>query len=271
MQKELEKQLMNLAKNKKIDFDWTNNEWKCSGDEKKLATSSAKVFSETLSKATVNWIPSFKAIFDMCREKMREGKRELTKEEAQIWKTNLGINSKEWDIQNFYKAFLEYQNRNTQFTHLQGFMWFLEWLQGKEDLMNQLKANRSQKIEKSETKDWQKQNKEKRWNRNKETWNEIGRYEAIKKRTETIKDPTEQVLALLCDFNFDWEVNAWDVWYRTWTQFANVFRTSLETQGLRSNDAIGNLVEYATKMWINMTKNWVKVTDLKSLYEWMTY
>lgn len=271
LQKELEKQLMNLAKNKKIDFDWTNNEWKCSGDEKKLATSSAKVFSETLSKATVNWIPSFKAIFDMCREKMREGKRELTKEEAQIWKTNLGINSKEWDIQNFYKAFLEYQNRNTQFTHLQGFMWFLEWLQGKEDLMNQLKANRSQKIEKSETKDWQKQNKEKRWNRNKETWNEIGRYEAIKKRTETIKDPTEQVLALLCDFNFDWEVNAWDVWYRTWTQFANVFRTSLETQGLRSNDAIGNLVEYATKMWINMTKNWVKVTDLKSFYEWMTY
>ena len=79
------------------------------------------------------------------------------------------------------------------------------------------------------------------------------------------------MLALLCDFNFDWEVNAWDVWYRTWTQFANVFRTSLETQGLRSNDAIGNLVEYATKMWINMTKNWVKVTDLKSFYEWMTY
>ena len=46
--KELAKQLKQLAKNKKIDFPWTDNAWKCSRAEKKLATSSAKVFQQLL-------------------------------------------------------------------------------------------------------------------------------------------------------------------------------------------------------------------------------
>jgi hypothetical protein len=44
----LSKQLKQLAKNKKIDFPWTDNEWKCSRAEKKLATASAKVFQQLL-------------------------------------------------------------------------------------------------------------------------------------------------------------------------------------------------------------------------------
>jgi len=48
--KELSKQLKQLAKNKKIDFAWTENEWKCSKAEKKLAISSAKVFQQLLDQ-----------------------------------------------------------------------------------------------------------------------------------------------------------------------------------------------------------------------------
>jgi hypothetical protein len=44
----LEKQLKQLAKNKKIDLPWTDNVWKCSRAEKRLATSSAKVFVQLL-------------------------------------------------------------------------------------------------------------------------------------------------------------------------------------------------------------------------------
>ena len=48
--KELSKQLKQLAKNKKIDFPWTDNEWKCSRTEKRLAISSAKVFQQLLEQ-----------------------------------------------------------------------------------------------------------------------------------------------------------------------------------------------------------------------------
>ena len=48
--KQLETQLKQLAKNKKIDFPWTDNAWKCSRPEKRLAISSAKVFQQLLEK-----------------------------------------------------------------------------------------------------------------------------------------------------------------------------------------------------------------------------
>ena len=51
--KELARQLKQLAKNKKIDFPWTDNAWKCSRAEKKLATSSAKVFQQLLDAQTL--------------------------------------------------------------------------------------------------------------------------------------------------------------------------------------------------------------------------
>ena len=86
--KELEKQLVNLAKNKKIDFDWTNNEWKCSGDEKKLATSSAKVFSQVLARSTQE-NPLYEKIFNMCKDKRNAGASELTDAEANARKVEL--------------------------------------------------------------------------------------------------------------------------------------------------------------------------------------
>jgi hypothetical protein len=49
----LEKQLKQLAKNKKIDMPWTDNAWKCSRAEKRLATSSAKVFQQLLDAGTL--------------------------------------------------------------------------------------------------------------------------------------------------------------------------------------------------------------------------
>jgi len=263
--KELEKQLVNLAKNKKIDFGWTNNEWKCSGDEKKLATSSAKVFSQVLARSTQE-NPLYEKIFAMCKDKRNAGANELTDAEANARKVELWINSKEKDIKNFYKAFLEYKNRDTQFRHLQGLMGFFEWLKGQEALKEQLISGRTQKIEKKEIRERQKQNKERKGDRDKTTWENIAKFELIKQRTETIESSTEKVISLLCDFNLDWEVNSWDVWYRTWTQFAVVFRRELAMNNMRWSDAVQNLVAYATKMWLKM--DWV--TDVESFYQWMT-
>ena len=73
--KELAKQLNQLAKNKKIDFPWTDNAWKCSKEEKKLATSSAKVFQQLLDQGTLN------QMLDECRH--RSG--QLSKEDAEAW------------------------------------------------------------------------------------------------------------------------------------------------------------------------------------------
>ena len=66
-----------------------------------------------------------------------------------------------------------------------------------------MKSKRSKKIEGKEIKERQKQHKEERGTRNKETWNEIARFEIIKERTKDEVDETEKMLALLCDFNFD--------------------------------------------------------------------
>ncbi len=267
LDKELEKQLVNLAKNKNIDFAWTNNEWKCSREEKNLAISSVKVFVESLTKETVQGEPSFKQIFKMCKDHMNTGKTELTKDEAKIRKSQLGINSKEGDIQNFYKAFLERQSRDPKYMHLNGLMWFIEKVENRDDLVKKLKTERSQKIEKKEKNERKKQNKGLKGKVDKKTWDEMARFEIIKKRTESIKNPTERMLSLLCDFNFDWEVNTWDVWYRTWTQFAEVFRNTLAMNELTKGKAVANLAAYAEKMWIDDIG---KVTTVEDLYDWMT-
>ena len=265
LQKELRTQLENLAKNKKIDFPWTNNEWKCSKEEKRLAISSAKVFIELLASSQNNWGNKVEEILDMCRNYSGE----LDKNTARKWKNDLGINSKESDIQNFYKSFLEYQSRQSRFVHLQGLMWFFfeNWIDSIDALKDAMKSKRSKKIEGKEIKERQKQHKEERGTRNKETWNEIARFEIIKERTKDEVDETEKMLALLCDFNFDWEVNSWDVWYRTWTQFAEVFRRELAKQEITKKNAVANLVAYVEGV-SDLKMDWV--SDVESLYKWMT-
>lgn len=267
LNKELEKQLVNLAKNKKIDFDWTDNKWNCDGKEKELAISSAKVFAQVLGVSTQEQDnPPYKEIFKMCKERKESDAGELTKQEAKEWKTTLWINSKEEDIQNFYKAFLEYKNRNTQYIHLQGLMDFFEWLEGKTDLQEKLKTGRSQEIKNKDIKNRQNSHKlEKREGMKGEEWKDYAKFNIIQERVKN-KNSTEKVLALLCDFNFDWEINTWDVWYRTWTQFAEVFNRELARNDMNSETLITNLVAYANKMWLDIQG----VSDIDSLYDWMT-
>ena len=112
--KELAKQLKQLAKNKKINFEWTDDAWKCSRAEKKLATWSAKVFQQLLDNGKLQ------DMINLCKSHVWE----LTKEEAERWKKDLSINSKVTDIQKFYTAYLEYQNPASEFQHLKNLMWF---------------------------------------------------------------------------------------------------------------------------------------------------
>ena len=272
LRKELEKQLLNLAKNKKIDFPWTNNEWKCSGEEKKLAQSSAKVFIELLASTKNDGWNKVEDMIELCRN----WNWDLDKGAARVWREKLKINSKEEDIQRFYKSFQEYQSHKSGFIHLQGLMGFFveKWIDSRDELITQLSSERSQKISKKDIRKKEKTLYE--WSKPKDH-RERAKFEVIKDRLKTQNDPTEKMLTLLCDFNLDGEVNTWDVWYKTWSQFAKMYRVmkgdlALNWKTLRwdeeqINAPLNNLVAYANKMGLNLSN----IENEADLYNWMTW
>ena len=276
--KELEKQLNQLAKNKKIDFPWTNNEWKCSGLEAELGESSAKVFQQLLD----HW--SLKYMIDFCRSTTWE----LTKEQAKVRKIILGINSKEKDIQNFYKSYKEYQHPQLGFQHLINLMDFFcaSGFESLDDVRQALKEQQSLKISKKDIKKYPKEFTQGDWHRKDngdweytgsdkrkgkpEDWKQRVSFEIIKDRLWE-DTSTDKMLTLLWDFNLDWEVNSGDVWYKTWTQLVEVFRRIVATEKLEHKDfsddeAVKNLVAYANKFW----KKIEGVNTVSDLYTWMT-
>ena len=276
--KELVRQLKQLAKNKKIDFPWTDNAWKCSRAEKKLATSSAKVFQQLLDAQTLTQMIS------KCKSKSWE----LNVQEAEAWKTELKINSKPKDIQNFYKAFKEYQNPQSEYQHLKNLMWFFceSDFSNIEDVSHALET-RSQKISRSDIEKWARvlyqewdQDGEhviidnvtgQRIDRKPKDWKRRASFEVIKDRLKDGQNSVEKMLTLLWDFNLDGEVNSGDVWYKTWSQVADVFRRTVATKALEdktftSDKAVENLAKYANKFGVNMEN----VQTVDGLYAWMT-
>lgn len=276
--KELAKQLKQLAKNKKIDFPWTDNAWKCSRAEKKLATSSAKVFQQLLDTWKLN---------DMIK-KCKARKEDLTNQDAEAWKTELGINSKTKDIQNFYKAFKEYQNPQSQYQHLKNLMgFFCENDFSNIEGVREALQTRSQKISKADIERWAKalyqewmqdgeyviiDNKTgEKIDRKPKDWKQRASFEIIKDRLKNENSNTNKMLTLLWDFNLDGEVNSGDVGNKTWSQVVDVFRRVVATQHLKNpkfddNSAVKNIVDYANKYGMDI-KN-VKTVD--ELYKWMT-
>jgi len=273
--KELDKQLKQLAKNKKIDFSWTDNAWKCSRSEKRLATSSAKVFQQLLEHRNL------KTIIEKCKSQ----KWELTETEAESWKKELQINSKTKDIQKFYKSFQEYQNPQSKFQHLKNLMWFFieNNFENIKDVKTALET-RSQKITKSDIEKWAKvlyqenngiiiDNKTgQKIDHRPKDWKERASFEVIKYRLNKWEmSKTDKMLTLLWDFNLDGEVNSGDVWYKTWSQFVDVFRRTVATENLKNknfndNKAIKNLVDYANKFGMDIQG----VQTVDQLYQWMT-
>ena len=288
--KQLEKQLKQLAKNKKIDFPWTDNAWKCSRAEKRLATSSVKVFQQVLEK----W--KLQTIIEKCKSQ----KWELTEDEAEAWKTELDINSKTKDIQRFCKAYFEYQNPQSKFQHLKNVMGFIceSGFEQRSDLVSTMKL-RSEKISKQDIANaWRRLYTEwswtdEHWNQiqviiDNRTWEKIDRkpkdwekrasFEVIKDRLAN-KSWTDRMLTLLWDFNLDGEVNSGDVGYKTWSQVVDVFRRTVATQRLEDpnfddNTAVINLVNYANKFWMDIPPVTVTTGQLNenidNLYAWMT-
>lgn len=276
--KQLEKQLKQLAKNKKIDFPRTDNAWKCSRAEKKLATSSAKVFQQLLDAQTLT------QMINKCKSKNGE----ITDQEAEAWKSELKINSKPKDIQNFYKAFKEYQNPQSEYQHLKNLMGFfcendfsnVEWVK-------HALETRSQRITKSDIERWEKALYQE-WMQNGEyviidnrtgekieskpkDWKKRASFEVIKDRLKDNQNSAEKMLTLLWDFNLDGEVNSGDVGYKTWTQVVDVFRRTVATENLKNkkfddNTAIKNLVDYANKFGMDIQG----VQTVDQLYKWMT-
>ena len=282
--KQLEKQLKQLAKNKKIDFPWTDNAWKCTRAEKRLAISTAKVVLELLG-----WNPKLTYMIDKCKSKNWE----LTKQEAETWKTSLGINSKTKDIQNFYKAFKEYQDPQSQFQHLKNLMWFFceSGFEQTKDLVSTMKV-RSEKLSKQDINNAWKMLYQEWWETDEDgneryvirdnktgeeikhkpkDWKEHAKFEVIKNRlNEGETSSTEKMLTLLWDFNLDGEVNSGDVGYKTWTQLADVFRRTVATKQLEDakfddNVAVKNIVAYANKFSMD-----IKAQSVDELYQWMT-
>lgn len=283
--KELSKQLKQLAKNKKIDFPWTDNEWKCSRTEKRLAISSAKVFQQLLEQWKLQQMINL----------LKSQNWELTKDVVMQWNENLWINSKVKDIQNFYKAYQEYQRPQSSYQHLKNLIWFFceNGFESMDKVREDMK-NRSQKISKSDIRKqwselykewWQKdENGEMRYMIiDKRTGEEIdckpkdvkqrAAFEIIKGRLNENKSigEVDKMLTLLWDFNLDGEVNSGDVGYKTWTQLADVFRRSVATEQMRdskfdSNKAVTNLVAYANKFGMGIEN--VQTAD--QLYQWMT-
>ena len=273
--KELSKQLKQLAKNKKIDFPWTDNEWKCSRAEKKLATASAKVFQQLLD----TW--KLQTMINKCKAQNWE----VSLQDAEKWKTELGINSKVKDIQSFVKAYLEYQNPQSQYQHLKNLMWFFceSKIEDRDELVESLN-NRSKKITKQEIKKAGKMlYQEKDWiiidnktwqqiSRKPKDWEKQASFEVIKNRLkDNNMEWSEKMLTLLWDFNLDWEVNSGDVGYKTWSQFIDVFRRTVATKALENKDftndtAVKNLVDYANKFWMDLPE----INTVDGLYQWMT-
>ena len=175
--KELEKQLKQLAKNKKIDFPWTDNAWKCSRAEKRLATASARVFQQLLD----NW--KLKDMIEKCKSK-KNG--DLSKEIAEQWGEELGINSKAKDILKFYKAYQEYQNPQSEYQHLKNLMWFFceNWFENMDNLTTVMKT-RSKKISKHDIKsEWKNENPS-GWEKPKD-WKERSKFEIINTVSEYV-------------------------------------------------------------------------------------
>lgn len=277
--KELTKQLKQLAKNKKIDFPWTDNAWKCSRPEKKLATSSAKVFQQLLD----HW-----KLQDMI-SRCKFHKWELTKDLAEQWKSALWINSKAEDIQNFYKSFQEYQNPQSEFQHLKNLMNFFFENESISKLQESMKT-RSKKISKKELKNWSKVLYQewyvmddygnqryviidnKTWqeiDRKPKDWKQRAAFEVLKDRLKKNNESvSEKMLTLLWDFNLDWEVNSGDVGYKTWNQFVDVFRRTvatkkLEDKNFNDDSAVRNFIDYANKFWLNL---W-SISTVEGLYK----
>ena len=280
--KELDKLFKQLAKNKKIDFPWTNNEWKCSKAEKKLAISSAKVFLQLLDAWTMQ------SMVDKC--KTYEWK-ELSASDAKNWKQDLNINSDVKDIQAFYESYQEYQNANTEYQHLKGFMWFFfeKGIDDREGLKTSLEKDQSKKITNSEIS--KMGNRLYRWidsngtyvdaytgnevNRRPSDWKQRASYEVIKTRLQEEKNNQpglDKMLTLLWDYNLDGEVNSGDNGSKTWSQLSDIFRRTVATVAIEnpdfdSNDAVENLVSYANKFGLNLPKN---ISSVDELYWWMT-
>ena len=281
--KELLKQLKQLAKNKKINFSWNDDAWKCSRAEKKLATSSAKVFEQVLEQ----W--KLRDLINKCKSQSWD----LTDEIAENWKKELWINSKTKDIQNFYKAYNEYQNAQSEYQHLKNLMGFFcesnfENLEGVKEALK----TRSTKISKQEIKDASKMLYQEGWVRDADgkeqyviidnktgkeienkpkDWEQRASFEIIKRRLWSENITEEKMLNLLWDFNLDGEVNSGDVGYKTWSQFVDVFRRSiatlqLENKSFNSDVAVKNIVEYANKYGMDM---W-NISTIQDLYNWMT-
>lgn len=281
----LEKQLKQLAKNKKIDLPWTDNEWKCSRAEKRLATSSAKVFQELLGGNP--W--KLAQMIEKCKSKNWE----LTDQEAEERKKQLRINSKTKDIQNFYKAFKEYQNPQSQFQHLKNLMWFFceSDFENKRDLREALEV-RSEKISKQDINNAWKMLYQEWWkteadgtrryviidNRTGEEidgkpkdWKLRASFEVIKNRLSKENSTTNKMLTLLWDFNLDGEVNSGDVGTKTGTQVVDIFRRAVATKHLEDasfddDAAVKNIVDYANKFGMDIQN----VQTVDQLYQWMT-
>ena len=287
---ELATQLNNLAKNKKLNFSWTNDTWKCSREEKRLATASAKVFQDLIANS-VDWESKMQQMVELCKNQWWELQLEVAKQR----KSDLWINSKESDIISFYQSYKEYQNSQTKFWHLRNLMGFFcqhEFLDT-ESLSKYLSTNRSKKITNKEiskvanklyvsverqseyghtytaiidTYTWQE------ISRRPKDWRQRASFEIIKTRLKEQENPTTKMLTLLWDYNLDGEVNSWDAGYKTWSQLLSVFRRVVETKKLEDKDfndeqAIKNLVAYAYKMWIDIDDS---ISSVEWLYQWMT-
>lgn len=279
---DLSRVLRSLARNKRVNLPWTNDEWKCSPRELWLATASAKVFQQLVDA----W--SLQQMKDLCKNYTG---RTLSTQDAEQWKADLKINSNIKDIKSFYLSYKEYQSANSSYEHLKGLMWFFfeKGIETADDLVQSLSIQ-SKKITNTEISNI--------WNRlfrrvaGRQTyfdaytrqevdhrpsdWRQKASFEVIKTRLNSQENAwiaqSEKMLALLWDFNLDGELNSWDVGYKTGTQLADVFRRTVATKRIEDpefdNDkAVQNLVAYAKRFGLNIPD---EVSSVEWLYQWMT-
>lgn len=259
--KELEKQMKQLAK-MGINLPWTDDGWKCSRKEKSLGCASVKVFQQLLEKGTLN------QMLEECKFRNTP----LSKEDAEARWMKYHINSKPKDIQKFYQAYQEYQNPQSEYQHLKNLMWFLceSNFENLESVRISL-TERSKKISKKEINE-KKDELYKNGVKKPKDRKQRASFEVIKDRlNEGSESQTNKMLTLLWDFNLDWEVNSWDVWYRTWSEFVDVFRRTVATIAIEKKDfnndvAVKNLVDYANKFWLGIGP----INKVEDLYKWMT-
>ena len=274
---ELSRILRNLARNKNLNYEWTNDSWKWSAKETKLAIASAKVFQELLSARTLQ------KMVDVCKNH----KWEMDKQEAEALKAELNINSDPRDIQSFYKSYQEYQNRNTEFKHLSDLMNFFltQGIETIDDLKEKL-STWSKKITNTEiSRMWDRLFRkvtgretyfdaymQQEVNHRPADWKEKSSFQIIKDRLNVEWNgmlQMDKMLALLWDFNLDWEVNSGDNGTKKWNQIADIFRRSTIDVGnseFNSDSAVRNLVAYANKFWLGLPTN---ISSVDSLYNWM--